>query len=166
MMTFKTTMLAGALSLAALGSAHADQTWNWSYTGAGVSASGSFVTAGAALVAEDVLSITGTRNGVAITGLVPLDTDPVFAYDNQFSAVGDHFTDGGLLFSVPGAPSNVNLYFFGGDYFDLVVGAGGAVETPVSFSVTAAVPEPATVLSLLAGLGLLGAVARTRRRQA
>lgn len=166
-MKFKQACFAAALTLAGLGSAHADQSWVWSYTGAGVSASGSFTTAGAALVAEDILSFTGQRNGAAITGLVPLDTDPNFLYDNQFSAVGDHFTDGGVVFSVTGQ-DNVNVYFFGGEYVDLVI-AGGVtpIETPISFTVAAAaVPEPATVLSMLAGLGLLGVFVGQRRRSA
>jgi hypothetical protein len=161
-MTFKKACLAAALTLAGLGTAHADTTWSWSYTGVDVSAFGTFTTAGAALVPEDILSISGFRNGAAITGLVPLDTDPNFLYDNQFSAVGDHFTDGGMLFSVAGLDSNVNVYFFAGTYTDLTVGAAGAVETPITFAVSA-VPEPATALALLTGLGVLGL--RLRRRQ-
>jgi hypothetical protein len=166
-MKFKQACFAAALAVAGLGSAQADQSWVWSYTGAGVTASGTFTTAGAAVVAEDILSFTGQRNGAAITGLVALGADPDFLYDNQFSATGDHFTDGGVVFSVTGH-ENVNLYFFGGEYVDLFI-AGGVtpVETPVSFTVSAsAVPEPATVLSMLAGLGLLGVYAGQRRRSA
>jgi hypothetical protein len=161
-MNFKKACLAAALTVAGLSSAQAATTWAWSYTGAGVSASGTFVTAGTALVPEDLLSITGTRNGVAITGLVPLDTDPDFLYDNQFTIANPHFTDGGILFTVPGQPSNVNVYFFEGSYVDLVVADSGAIETPINFSVSA-VPEPATALALLTGLGVLGL--RFRRRQ-
>ena len=161
-MTFKKACLAAALTMAGLGTAQAN-TWVWSYTGVGVTASGTFTTAGAALVPEDILSISGLRNGVAITGLVPLDTDTNFLYDNQFSAVGDHFTDGGMVFTVPGLPSNVNVYFFNGSYSDLIIDpSGGAIETPITFAVSA-VPEPATALALLTGLGVLGL--RLRRRQ-
>ena len=162
-MTFKQACLAAALTLAGLGSAHADTTWAWSYTGVGVTAAGTFTTAGAALVPEDILSISGFRNGSAITGLIPLDTDPNFFYDNQFSAVGDHFTDGGMVFGVvAGAPSNVNVYFFEGAYHDLVIDGADAIDTPITFAVSA-VPEPATALALLTGLGVLGL--RLRRRQ-
>jgi len=160
-MNFKKACLAAALTLAGLSSAQAE-TWIWSYTGTGVTAAGTFTTAGAALVAEDILSISGTRNGVAITGLVPLDSDPNFFYDNQFSAVGNHFTDGGMVFTVPGLPSNVNVYFFEGTYVDLIIDGDDPIETPITFSVTA-VPEPATALALLSGLGVLGLRFRRRR---
>jgi len=161
-MTFKPLLVAVALTAA--GAAQADQTWNWSYSGAGVTAAGTFTTAGAALVFEDILSISGTRNGAAITGLVPLDSDPFFAYDNQFRFPGEHFSDGGMLFSVAGQP-NVNVYFFDGTYVDLYTDGTDPFETPITFNVTAAVPEPATVLSMLAGLGLVGAALCMRRRE-
>jgi hypothetical protein len=163
-MIFKKACLAAALAVAGLGTAQAN-TWAWSYSGAGVSASGTLTTAGAALVPEDILSITGFRNGAAITGLIPLDTDPNFAYDNQFSSVGQFFTDGGMLFSVAGLDSNVNVYFFTGSYQDLIVVGADAIETPISFSVSA-VPEPATALALLTGLGVLSLRLRARRQQA
>lgn len=158
----RTLCLAATLFLAALGSAQANSTWYWSYAGAGVTASGTFTTAGPALVFEDVLSITGVRNGAPITGLVPLDTDPAFLYDNQFSAVGDHFTEGGLLMAFGGGLPNVNLYFFNGSYTDLFIDAAGdPIETAVNFTVSS-VPEPATGLALLGGLGLLGLWSRRR----
>jgi hypothetical protein len=161
-MKIQRALATAALALSALGTAHADQTWVFSYTGAGVSASGSFTTAGAALVPEDILSITGQRNGAAITGLVPLDTDPNFLYDNQFTAGTPHFTDGGMVFSVAGGQPNVNVYFFAGTYTDLFIDGLDAIETPITFNVTA-VPEPATVASMMLGLGLLGMRLRSRR---
>lgn len=162
-MKIQYALASAVLALSTLGTAHADQTWNFSYSGAGVTASGSFVTAGNALVAEDILSITGTRNGLAITGLVPLDTDPNFLYDNQFTAGEPHFTDGGMVFSVAGGQPNVNVYFFAGTYTDLYIDGLDPVETPITFSVSAAVPEPATALAMMAGLGLLGMRLRSRR---
>jgi hypothetical protein len=46
-----------------------------------------------------------------------------------------------------------------------VAGAGGTMQGtyPISQSITAAVPEPETYAMMLAGLGLLGFVARRRR---
>jgi PEP-CTERM motif len=159
-MKFQRLILAGAFAAAGLtgmSSAQAE-TWVFSYTGPGVTASGTFVTAGAALVAEDVLSISGLRNGVAITGLVPVGSDSDFIYDNQFTITSPNFTDGGILFSTA-ENVNTNVYFFEGEYFEV---QAGTPEVSVAWRVSA-VPEPATVLSMLAGLGLLGAFIRKSR---
>ena len=50
--------------------------WNWSYTGAGVSASGTFTTNHAPDAAGfyQIVGITGADNGVTITGLQPTGT--------------------------------------------------------------------------------------------
>jgi hypothetical protein len=153
-------LAAGVLSAS---SAFAVTTWTFSYTGAGVTASGSFTTAGNAAIAEDILSITGTRNGVAISGLVPLGVDPDFSYDNQFARTTPNFTIEGLLFRA--GTQNYNLYYDGGVYYDLyVIGGITPVETPITW-VVSTVPEPAAVLSMLAGLGLMGAFMRRGRHQ-
>jgi hypothetical protein len=168
-MTFKRLATTAALVTAGLlsaTSASAVTTWNFSYTGAGVTASGSFTTAGNALVPEDILSISGLRNGIAITGLVPVGSDPDFFYDNQFTVASPNFTDGGMVYSLANG-QNINVYFFAGTYTDLfVVNNTTPFETDITWNVAAApVPEPATVLSMLAGLGLMGAFVR-RRSQA
>src|SRR6476660_6643770 len=50
--------------------------WNWSYSGAGISASGTITTGDTATAAGRFLitGITGSRNGVAIVGLQPTGT--------------------------------------------------------------------------------------------
>lgn len=164
-MKFKQVLLAATLAFSGWGAAHADQTWAFSYTGGGVSASGTFTTASAAPVAQDVLSISGTRNGVAILGLVPLGSSTDYSYDNQFSPVAPYFSDAGVLLAMAGGNPDVNIYFFQGAFSDLYNDGTNFIETPISFNVTA-VPEPATVLSMLAGLGLVGVQLRRRRAAA
>jgi PEP-CTERM motif len=162
-MKLQRLILAGAVLAGGISTAQAE-TWAFSYTGPGITASGTFTTAGAALALEDILSISGTRNGVAITGLVPLDTDPNFTYDNQFTIGSPNFTEGGMLFSLAGGGLNTNVYFFGGVYNEVYVDGLEVFDTPITWNVTA-VPEPATVLSMLAGLGLLGVYMRKARAQ-
>lgn len=164
-MKFKQVLLAATLAFSGWGVAHADQTWAFTYSGGSVTASGTFTTASAAPVAQDVLSISGERNGVAILGLVPVGSSLTYAFDNQFNPAAPYFTDGGLLLSMAGGVPDVNLYYLAGDYIDLTECDTACIETPVSFSVTA-VPEPATVLSMLAGLGLVGLQLRRRRAAA
>ena len=158
-MGLKQTLLVAAVALSASGAALADQTWAWSYFGAGVTASGTLTTAGAASSFEDVLSFSGTRNGSNILGLVPLDEDSDFSYDNQISAVGPHLTDGGWVLDLGAGQPHYNVYFFEGSYTEIF--GPNFDENPISFTLTP-VPEPATALAMLAGLGVLGLYARKR----
>jgi len=59
--------------LAAPLSAQASLLWNWSYTGAGIAATGTFTTDNAPDSGGyyEIKGITGSRNGVAIISLVP-----------------------------------------------------------------------------------------------
>ncbi len=163
-MNFTRSLAVAALGLASLGAAHAG-TWNFTYTGQDVTASGTFTTAGNALSPESVLTISGFRNGLAITGIVPLDSDDNFIYDNLFTSASPNFTEGGILFSVAGGQPNTNVYFSEGEYFEVYVDGLSAVNVPIVWNVTA-VPEVSTVLSMMAGLGLLGVYMRRNRAEA
>lgn len=159
-------LLLGAATFLASSLAHADTVWAWSYSGSGVTASGTLTTAGAALVPEDILGISGTRNGQTILGLVPVGADSNFIYDNQFVNDGAYFSEGGMLFDVGGGDTgHFNIYFYEGQHFDLQVVDGQAIETAINFSVTA-VPEAATYVYMALGLGALGAWSRRRQPRA
>ena len=78
--------------------------WNWSYSGAGVSASGTFTTNDAPDGAGyyQIVGITGTDNGAAITVLQPtgraIPGNEPYAVDNQVSAAEPHLTTLGFGF--------------------------------------------------------------------
>ena len=162
-------LLLGAATTLALAStaAHADTTWNFTYAGNNSSASGSFTTAGDGTTPSAVTSITGTYSDGTITsgtidGLVALGTDGNFNFDNLFGG-SPLFNNNGVLFDVDGG-QHVNLYTIGNDYYNAAFEAPGLLNEAVSFSVTAAVPEPGSVAMLLAGIGALSFVGRRKAR--
>lgn len=134
--------------------------WDWSYSGTGISASGTFTTNVTPDVAGfyQIVGITGTDNGITITGLQPTGTaipgNEPFAVDNLVSATAPQLTGNGFGFSLANG-DYANPFYSGSSYFEYlsvppyVNGAGP--ETPVSFS-AAVVPEPSTALFMLVGL--------------
>ena len=72
-------LIAAAVLLMHAQSAKALLLWNWSYNGAGISASGTFTTSDVpdAAGCYQIVGITGTENGAAIAALQPTGTrDP------------------------------------------------------------------------------------------
>lgn len=108
-------VVTGLLAVTA-GAAHASLLWNWSYTGAGIGASGTFATADTADAQGfyAINQITGQRNGVAITGLapagVPVPGNAPFGIDNLVASAGPFLTASGIGFSMADG-SYVNLYY-------------------------------------------------------
>jgi hypothetical protein len=162
---------AAVIALGLCGAAKADPLyWDFSFSGNGVNGSGELVTTDTADPsaplpgAFDILSIDGTVNGDAITGLLgtvgpaAYSQDGYFIYDNDFyeagsaSAAGGYFDDDGLLFSV--GQTAFNLFYDGSSYWDWADQGGGVV---VSFSAIdpppPAVPEPSSGLVLATALG-------------
>jgi len=166
MRKLQTIIGAGVLALASV-AAHADTAWNFTYSGNGVSASGSFTTLGDGSTPSAVTSVTGTYSDAqvlhgTIDGVVALGTDGGFYYDNLFGG-SPLFSNSGLLFDVDGGV-HVNLYTVGNDYRSVKWLEGNVVDTSVSLKVSA-VPEPGPVTMLLAGIGALGFASRRKMRR-
>lgn len=164
--------IAMAASLAAP-QAWAGIVWNWSYTGIGIQANGTFTTSDAADAAgfHEITAITGSRNGDAITGLHPtgeaIPGNEPFALDNLVR-IGpqDQLTVHGFGFvTASGGYSNPFFADFlpTPTFMEVFTTAGSYTEVPIAFTASA-VPEPASIFLLLAGLGAAGWVSGTRRR--
>jgi hypothetical protein len=166
---------AAAVSLAAVGSAHAT-TYSYSFnsTVPGLAAgSGTIVTAGDDTTTPAlVTSLTGTFADLftpaGAASLVPVSSGGYFVFDNLFGGT-PWVDDEGLVFTVGGKEINLSYNSSAGTYmvddhvvipdvgfFDLVV--------PINFSVLATdVPEPGTWALVLAGLGAIGVMSRRRK---
>ena len=137
-------LIAVAVLLTAGQPAEALLLWNWSYSGAGVAASGTFTTNdtpdGAGFYR--IVGITGADNGAAITGLQPAGTaipgNEPYAVDNLVSAVEPRLTTHGFGFSLANGNNYANPFYNGSSYYEYlsvppyVNGAGP--EKPVSFA--------------------------------
>jgi PEP-CTERM motif len=165
-------LIAAAILLMHGQSAHALLFWNWSYSGAGVSASGTFTTNDAPDAAGyyQIVGITGTDNGVTITGLQPTGTpipgNEPYAVDNLVSAAEPRLTVHGFGFSLANG-DYANPFYNGPNYYEYLSVApyknGAGPERPLSFS-AALVPEPSAASLMLAGLvALLGMSLYARR---
>ena len=173
----------GALGLAIDAPAHADP-FNWSYTGVGISGSGTLTAT--FLNSNDggtfqVTHMTGTANGAAIVDVLPLPPGGYGLYDNLFFPNASPQLDfPGLAFTVAGGQA-FNLFFdtvATGDFncgrigYCLLgpgtVGSEGLTDpsAPITFA-AAAVPGPIAGAGLpgliLAGGGLLGWWRRRRK---
>lgn len=148
-------------------------TYDFSFSDNGTASSGSFITD----ASGDIISITGTYSdqfvsGGTFTGVVPLNTDSGFSYDNKYLG---SFDNGGGVFSVsgmgPAGPMvgfHVNFYTETDGKFSTVsynpMGGGYVIHEAEASQVNiSAVPEPANIALMLSGLGLLGFAARRKQ---
>jgi hypothetical protein len=146
-----------------MAAATASTLWQWQYSGSGITAAGTFTTVDSPDVDGGYLitGITGTRNGVAITGLQPPGTpipgnEPYPVDDLVFLGSGPQMTSDGFGFSLADGtyanpfyadflPTPGYLEFFSTPPFTGSGSGPGNTELPVQFSaVPISVPEPAT----------------------
>jgi hypothetical protein len=171
--TMLPTLFAAGFLLMRGPAAQAALTWNWQYSGAGISATGTFTTDDApdANGFYRITGIAGSRNGAAIAGLQQTGTavpgNEPYAVDNLVSTAAPQLTEHGFGFSL------ANDYFANpfqsasGSYEYLSVppyASGAGPETQVSFT-AGIVPEPGSLplmIASLAGLLLAGAIRRRR----
>ena len=155
-------------------------TWNWSYSGLGITTSGTFTTVdtpdGAGFYL--ITGIAGVRNGAPILGLQPAGT-PIPGTSLSLSTTwsGSNSRSSpcmGLAMPSRGHFSNPffadfsqppeYLEFFSAPPFTPGVAGPQDSELPIRFAATLApVPEAATWSLLLAGLGMLGLITLCRR---
>lgn len=149
-----------------LGSAqslYADTTFDFSFAGSGIDASGSVT---ASFVSGDtylVTSLSGTQNGETMTLLPP---EGYADNDNYFFTPGPFLDIPGVSFSLPGG-TDYNVYYDAGTYYECnnvddgvcYVGSG----VPLTSGSLSPAPEPGTLV--LFGTGLLGLAALLRRKR-
>jgi hypothetical protein len=146
--------------------------WQFSYSGSGVSASGTLTTLATPVGGHyQIVGLSGTRNGEAMNALFPAGTygasgGGLLISDNFLFPVDPFLEFGGFTFHA--GSDRYNVYYMNGQYYDLAgadclainCGSPEHLGTPISFSVSQ-VPEPGT--AALVAFALFG-FALVRRR--
>ena len=163
--------LASSLAVGAVlfaSGAQASIVWQWSYSGAGVSASGTLTTTDSA-DSNGFYSITGVsgeQNGVAITGLQPVGTaipgNEGYPVDDLISKDGPQLTVNGFGFSLADG-SYANPYYADfnsppGYALVLTNPADGFFSEPSIAFTASPVPEARTWTLALVAFAALGAL--------
>jgi hypothetical protein len=166
-------VLVSVAALSAAAGPAAALTWNWSYSGAGISAAGTFTTVDTPDASGFYLitGIVGERNGAAILGLQPTGTaipgNEPFEVDNLVRIDSPQLTVHGFGFAIAGGAFS-NPFFADflqpPTYLEFFSTPPTTSELPIVFSATPTpLPETATWVLPLAGLGMLGLATRWRR---
>ena len=172
----KRTLIGLALvSVAALAAGATPATalnWNWTYSGAGITAGGTFTTVDTPDAAGFYLitAIAGARNGSEILSLQPTGTpipgNEPFAVDNLVRIESPQLTVHGFGYAIAGGTFS-NPFFADflqpPSYLEFFSAPPTSTELPILFSATPApVPHTATWILLLAGLVMLAPATRRR----
>lgn len=156
-------VLVATLSLS-LSDAQASTMWNWNYSGTGISAGGFLLTTDApdASGYYQILSITGSRNGIPIVNLYPtgqaIPGNEPYKLDNLIRVDGPgQISVHGFGFSLTSG-AYVNPYFADflspPAYSEVFTQGSTFSELPITFSANPVPVLPAIVL-FLSGLGVL-----------
>ena len=140
--------------------------YDFTYTGAGVNASGVFYTLDAPDANEfnKIVSLSGQRNNVSMSLLAPGSFPSLDPNDNLAAAGSGALDYYGLSFS---AGQDYNLFLEdNGKYCEYYSSCSDPNGEEVLFSVTreGVVPEPSTWGLMMVGLGGIGAVLRRKRQ--
>ena len=169
---------AAVVAAAVLGGASASAaTYLFSYSGVGISASGTITTSGGSLSNPYpcggcatapgylVTGISGTRNGNPITGLLGLGA--LYGNDNHIYPGGPYLDWGDLGFSSAGVKYNIFQGNFDGHpgYFEANSNEACCYAHPIQFTLSGT-PEPATWALMLGGVFGVGGLARRARATA
>lgn len=105
---------------------------------------------------------TATEGGI-VEGVVDITGGKVELFSGKY---GDGLADtskGQFSFDGPASSSHAFSNLAAGNYYYLVTGTGAAFGGAYALASTLPVPEPESLALTLAGLGLLGAMARRRK---
>jgi hypothetical protein len=153
--------------------------FDWSYAGAGISAAGVLDATNIGGNVYQITSLSGERNGVAITAISTFAGGDELVYypasdlysTGQTSSVdypGFAYVAGGIDYNAYFDPYFDDYYYCGAvglcevNSVDETMATGNAVPLDY-FVLTVGVPEPSTWGLMLTGLGGLGAAIRCRR---